>query len=64
MASSFHKMASFLKISDDSEVFVKTTEAIELALDSLQGLWFTCNTDFVRKAISLSFNMLVNCHGY
>ena len=56
MAKSFPKMAQFLKVTADSgksDVSFK----IGLAVDSLEGLWFTSNADFISKAISLSFDV-------
>lgn len=51
-------MAQFLKIIVDSDVSdAPVNKKIRLALNSLEGLWFTCNVDFVNKAVSLAFNV-------
>ena len=62
MVTCFNKMAYFLKITPrpgESDMLVSTPERIRLALESLQGLWFTCNEHFIREAVSLSFSTLV-----
>ena len=53
MARCFHKMAQFLKVTADSDTSIK----IGLALDSLEGLWFICNADFISKAVNLSIDV-------
>ena len=57
-ANCFKKMAQFLKIMVDSDVSdAPVSKKIRLALNSLEGLWFTCNVDFVNKAVNLAFNV-------
>ena len=56
MALCFHNMAELLKC-DEKEVIMDISRKIGLMMDSLQGLWFACNTQFISKAINLSFNV-------
>ena len=56
MAICFHKMAEFLKC-DGKDVIIDTSRKVGLVMDSLQGLWFACNTQFISKAINLSFDV-------
>ena len=59
MADCFHKMALFLKMaqSSQSEQSAATSEKIGLVLESLPGLWFTCNSDFISKAVNVSLDV-------
>ena len=54
MAHCFLKMAEFLRSYDSDD---NISKKIRLALDSLQGIWFTSNAEFINKAISMSFSM-------
>ena len=49
-------MAQFLKASAESDKSDLSLEP-DLAVDSLEGLWFTCNADFITKAVSLSIDV-------
>ena len=56
MARCFQKMAQFLSVAAESEksgLFIE----LDLAVDSLEGLWFTCNVDFTTKAVNLSIDV-------
>ena len=49
-------MAQFLQVAADSnknDISIK----MGLAVDSLEGLWFMCNTDFITKAVSLTIDV-------
>ena len=56
MARCFQKMAQFLQVAADSN---KSDVSIKmgLAVDSLEGLWFICNTDFITKTVSLTIDV-------
>ena len=50
-------MAQFLQVTADSDRNDIISMKIGLAVDSLEGLWFTCNSDFITKAVSLSIDV-------
>ena len=56
MARCFHKMAQFLNGSAESDKSDLSVE-LDLAVDSLEGLWFTRDADFITKAVSRSIDM-------
>ena len=59
MRRCFQKMAQFLQVTADSDRNDIISMKIGLAVDSLEGLWFTCNSDFITKAVSLSIDVWV-----